>query len=220
MEKVKSKCKSCGTPVIKEPVPIEPPKPEIIYKRVLEIGSECITCGISFNDLYQRLQDEGFEFDEGGCLKRCLREWFWCSFFHEEAHCVNDNTKVDIKKLDKHLNCNFILKAESCMKLLTFKEAENNVKTASENALTAKRSNNVALIALAISILGLGYGLYHDKDELEYNKAYNLQQEKTTKEMQNIEQHENAKLDTIASKVQVLYEYLKEQQEVSPHTNK
>ena len=150
MKSEKSKCKSCGTPVVRETIKIEPPKPEMIYKRVLEIGSECITCGISFNDLYQRLQHEGFEFDEGGCLKRCLREWFWCSFFHEEAHC-NNKGKIDVRELDNHLGCNFILKAESCMKLLTFKEAENNVKTASENASIAQRSNNVALIALAIS---------------------------------------------------------------------
>lgn len=57
-------------------------RPEDLYRRVLEIGSECITCGISFNELRHRLiEHENFEFDENGCLDRCLREWFWNSFF-------------------------------------------------------------------------------------------------------------------------------------------
>jgi hypothetical protein len=48
--------------------------------RVLEIGSECLECGISFTDLKQRLKDEGFDVDNE-CLNRCLREWFFNSFF-------------------------------------------------------------------------------------------------------------------------------------------
>ena len=54
--------------------------PENIYRRVLEIGSECLTCGISFNQLKERLTDEGYDL-ENDCLERCLREWFLIHFF-------------------------------------------------------------------------------------------------------------------------------------------
>lgn len=96
-----------------------------IYKRVLEIGSECLECGISFTDLKQRLKNENFNVDNE-CLNRCLREWFFNSFFHEETVCSNGNSSI--KDLDKHLTCNFILKAETCLRILNYEESEKSNK--------------------------------------------------------------------------------------------
>lgn len=96
---------------------------ENIYKRVLKIGSECLECGISFNDLKQRLKDEDFDV-ENECLNRCLREWFFNSFFHEETICSHGNSSI--KDLDKHLTCNFILKAETCLRILSYEEADKS----------------------------------------------------------------------------------------------
>jgi hypothetical protein len=175
-------CPDCGKPLRydsniynpnEQPIILNPdikPNPELIYKRVLEIGSDCITCGISFNELYHKLKyHENFNFDKNGCLERCLREWFWTSFFHEEAHCENKDSKDDITKLNKHLDCKFILRAESCMKLLTFKESEQNERTAkateksTNNALKIARiSNFIAILGFIISILGFGYTYYKD----------------------------------------------------------
>lgn len=94
-----------------------------IYKRVLEIGSECLECGISFNTLKERLKEEDFDVDNT-CLNRCLREWFFSSFFHEETVCNHGNSSI--KDLNKHLGCNFILKAETCLRILSYEEAEKS----------------------------------------------------------------------------------------------
>lgn len=94
-----------------------------IYKRVLEIGSEYLECGISFNTLKERLKEEDFDVDNT-CLNRCLREWFFSSFFHEETVCNHGNSSI--KDLDKHLGCNFILKAETCLRILSYEEAEKS----------------------------------------------------------------------------------------------
>lgn len=184
-----------------QPIIINPritPNPELIYKRVLEIGSECITCGISFNQLYHRLKyHENFEFDENGCLERCLRQWFWHSFFHEEAHCPDVN---DVKEIDNHLDCGFILKAESCMKLLTFKESEQNERAALANerktdkALKiAKYSNFIAILGFIISILGFGYTYYKDN----YTEC---NQDKYLKELISVQKSLNDSLKSLLLK--------------------
>lgn len=121
-----------------------------IYKRVLEIGSECLECGISFNDLKQRLKDEGFDVDNE-CLNRCLREWFFSSFFHEEAKCIKGEYKIE--ELDKHLTCNFILKAETCLRILSYEEAENSNRLVEQ--LTQQTSLYQAQVELLQSQLSL-----------------------------------------------------------------
>jgi hypothetical protein len=189
-----SACPTCNQPTKKT---FDTSKPELIYKRVLEIGSECITCGISFNDLFNRLKSEHFEFDENGCLERCLREWFWNSFFHEEAHCKHKDSQDDIKQLNEHLTCKFILRAESCMKLLTFKESEQNQSTAEINFATAKKSNNVAIIGLIIAILTLGYSLYKDHND-------NIGQEKHIQDIKELLRQEISTTKTLTTKPHIL----------------
>lgn len=121
-----------------------------IYKRVLEIGSECLECGISFNDLKQRLKDENFDV-ENECLNRCLREWFFNSFFHEETVCSHGNSSI--KDLDKHLTCNFILKAETCLRILSYEEAEKSNELISQ--LTQQTSLYQSQVGLLQSQLSL-----------------------------------------------------------------
>lgn len=152
--------------------------PENIYRRVLEIGSECLTCGISFNELKERLIDEGYQFDDGGCLERCLREWFFNSFFHEEMACKHGT--YNFNELNKHLTCNFIMKSDSCMKLLTFKEAENNRATSENNLKSVKKANLVAYIALTVAVLSFGYQLFGDfSNESVGNRLIQSNQELT-----------------------------------------
>lgn len=142
------------------------------YFRVLKIGSECLECGISFNQLKKRLEEEGYSFD--GCLENCLREWFYMSFFHEEAHCKQGG-HTNVSELNRHLDCNFVLKAESCMKLLTFIESENNAKAAADNLRstqdnldlarkslkTSKKSVDFGKYALFISIVSIGFTVFN-----------------------------------------------------------
>ena len=115
-----------------------------IYKRVLEIGSECLECGISFNDLKQQLKDEGFDVDNE-CLNRCLREWFFSSFFHEETVCNHGYSSI--KDLDNHLGCNFVLKAETCLRILSYEEAEKS------NKLVEQLTQQTALYQAQVELL-------------------------------------------------------------------
>lgn len=188
---------------------IKPKSPEDIYKRVLEIGSECLTCGISYNGLIQRLKAENFEFDNGGCLERCVREWFWNSFFHEEAHCQHENSKDDIKKLDEHLNCNFTMRSDSCMKLLSFKEAELNRESSDKNFKSAKISNRVALIGLSVSFFTLAYSLYKDyNDDKKQDKE--LSEIKLLLKQSSLSSKTlNTKIDTLNSSIHLTAKYMK-----------
>lgn len=119
--------------------------PENIYRRVLEIGSECLTCGISFNQLKERLTDEGYQFDDGGCLERCLREWFFNSFFHEEMACKHGT--YNFNELNKHLTCNFIMKSDTCLKILSYQESEKS------NRLIEQLSEQTVLYQSQVEIL-------------------------------------------------------------------
>src|SRR5690606_22353908 len=86
-------------------------------------GSECLECGISFNQLKERLKEENFDV-ENSCLDRCLREWFHNSFFHEEATCSHGTSSIH--SLKEHIDCTYILKAETSLRILSFQEAEKS----------------------------------------------------------------------------------------------
>lgn len=96
-----------------------------LYLRILQLGRENLTEGLKFNALITTLQQEGYTINN--CTNRSIREWFYNSFFHEEAHCQNGNFN-NVQELDNHLNCGFVLKADTCMKLLQFEESEKSNK--------------------------------------------------------------------------------------------
>ncbi len=186
--KRKSICADCGRGLrkrldsenINEPIVINPrlhPKPELLYKRVLEIGSENILKGISFNELFHILKyHENFSIEEDSCLERCLREWFWNSFFHEEAHCLKNS---NVNTLDEHLDCSFILNADSCIKLMSFKESENNKKATETNIDIARKSLQVANLSLFIALFTMMYPLISDR--IYQNNLEKKEQEKKEK---------------------------------------
>ncbi|MBK9378150.1 MAG: hypothetical protein IPM86_07865 [Saprospiraceae bacterium] len=96
-----------------------------LYLRILQLGRENLTNGLKFNSLISTLQQEGYTINN--CTNRSIREWFYNSFFHEEAHCQNGNFN-NVQELDNHKNCGFVLKADTCMKLLQFEESEKSHK--------------------------------------------------------------------------------------------
>src|SRR5688572_5573474 len=96
-----------------------------LYLRILQLGRENLTQGLKFNSLISILKGEGYTINN--CTNRSIREWFYNSFFHEEAHCQNGNY-ANVQELDKHKNCGFVLKADTCMKLLQYEEAEKSNK--------------------------------------------------------------------------------------------
>lgn len=91
----------------------------------MQIGRDNISGGIKYCDLYNQLKKEGYEINS--CVNRTLREWFYTSFFHEEAHCDIESgiaPYTNVKNLDDHKCCSFILKGDSCLKLLQYEEFE------------------------------------------------------------------------------------------------
>lgn len=193
-----------------------------IYKRVLEIGSECLECGISFTDLKQRLKDEDFDVDNE-CLNRCLREWFFNSFFHEETVCTHGNSSI--KDLDKHLGCNFILKAETCLRILSYEEAEKSnqlveqltqqtglyqsqvqllqsqLSLAQTSIINSEKdSKSARKFSITAIILSLIFGLFGVFDMLTYFGINYKEQDKTLENKLNIiQEQQQSTLDSMQS---------------------
>ena len=146
--------------------------PEELYLKMLTIGTECVSCGISFNDLKSRLKEAGYTFDDN-YLEHCLKEWFYMSFFHEEAHCKGSGGYTNVGQLKCHMDCHFTIKAEACMRLLTFKESENNRVATSNNLKSIKTANKIAYIALGITALGFFKSCFIDDNPSKY--LHNIQ---------------------------------------------
>lgn len=86
------------------------------------------------------------------------------------------------------------MKSDSCMKLLTFKEAENNRITSENNLKSVKKANIVAYTALVVAFLSFGYQIYSDiSNENVYNK-YIQSNQKLTNTIQSLEQSDVSKL--------------------------
>ena len=193
-----------------------------IYQRVLEIGSECLECGISFNQLKERLKEDGFE-TENDCLDRCLREWFFNSFFHEEMVCKHGN--MTIHTLKDHYDCNFILKAETCLRILSYEEAEKSnqlieqltqqtelyqsqvqllqsqlslAQTSIQNS--EKDSKSARKFSITAIILSLIFGLFGVFDMLTYfGIDYKEQDKKLENKLNIIQEQQQATLDSMQS---------------------
>lgn len=131
-----------------------------LYLRVLQIGQKSLGYGLSFNKLRKELENEGYDF-KNDCIELAVKHWFFDSFFH----VTDDNDKPpcdSIENMEHHLNCNFMLKGEHCLKLVQ--------NTTSKNAL------KVSSTALVIALLGIGLSIYNsylNSKRLElYDKSY------------------------------------------------
>lgn len=124
-----------------------------LYLKILEIGRDNLEMGLSFNELIDYLKKDGFILNE--CWERTLREWFYTSFFHEEAHCskYGTNPYTDVTSLNEHLGCNFILKGESCMRLLQYYQVKSADKSSADAKTQALTARNIAVAALIVSAL-------------------------------------------------------------------
>jgi hypothetical protein len=211
-----------------------------IYKRVLEIGSECLECGISFNELKERLKKEEFEI-ENECLDRCLREWFFNSFFHEEMVCKHGN--MTIHTLKDHYSCNFILKAETCLRILSYEEAEKSNQlveqltqqtylyqsqvqllqsqlSLAQTSITnsEKDSKSARKFSITAIILSLIFGLFGVFDMFTYFGIDYKEQDRTIEnKLDTIQEQQQSTLDSmqslknqIHSDIQVLHQQSKE----------
>lgn len=173
-----------------------------LFLRILQIGRDNISGGLRFCDLTDQLTKEGYTINS--CTNRTLREWFYTSFFHEEAHCDkgNPNSYNDVSKLDEHRCCHFILKGDSCMKLLQYEESEisrkqvellqGQLSLAQKNSNDAKKESSkafwIAILSILISSLSVIFDFVsiNDKTQEHIKDELSLQ---TKQQKELLEQH-------------------------------
>lgn len=102
------------------------PKYKKLYLDILMIGQNSVNTGLSFNDLKCKLEQKGYDF-KNDCIELAVKQWFYDSFHHRGA---DDNEYKTIEDLDNHLDCNFILKGESCLKLISYRASWFSMMTA------------------------------------------------------------------------------------------
>ena len=113
-----------------------------LYLTILRIGQDKVHEGVSFNELKAELIKRGYDFDND-CIGLSVKQWFYESFHHTGA---DDNPYSSVQDLDNHLDCSFILKGESCLKLLGYE--------------TSKNSWRNGIIAITLSLLAISIAIY------------------------------------------------------------
>lgn len=131
---------------------------EELYKAILEIGSECVYCGICYSDFKQQLINRGFVFIDTETneltpqIEEYVQFWFAQNFLHADATCKHPTEKLDqFNELSrqKHVHeCIHFISQDSCMNLLALRQAEYNKNAASKNLLVAKIAAGISLVAL------------------------------------------------------------------------
>ena len=160
--------------------------PEQLYLKMLEIGSECISCGIKYHDLKSKLCLKGLlnSNDSDETIKILFENSFTdrnstClkPYYEEEKPCDSKYGKENDEHFKyNHLeNCIHYLTPEAMMNLLHLRESENN-RIASETAKT------ISTRALYISGGSLFIAILLGLSPLFYDKCY------TTKELQSLQQ--------------------------------
>src|SRR6266496_2104360 len=119
-----------------------------LYLAILKIGQEKVHEGLSYNHLKEILIKRGYPFDND-CIELSVKQWFYDSFHHIGA---DDNPYITIRDLENHLDCNFILKGESCLKLIGYQ--------------TSKNSWRNGIIAIIISFLAIAYTIWHNQFDI------------------------------------------------------
>jgi hypothetical protein len=135
-----------------------------LYLNILEIGQHKVDTGLSYNDLKNELEKLGYDF-ENDCVELAVKQWFYDSFCHRT---IDDNPYTEFDHLENHLDCNFIMKGDSCLRLIEHK--------------TAKLSSRAGWFSLIVSIIAILYSVFHDYSTEEPQKNNKLQDEQIIKQ--------------------------------------
>ncbi len=133
--------------------------PEQLYLKMLEIGSECISCGIRYHDLKSKLCSQGlYNSDESDETIKILFENSFSDrnstclkpYYEEEKPCDSKygNENDEHFKFNHLENCVHYLTNEALMNLLHLRESTNNRKTSSNAKITSFVALSIALISL------------------------------------------------------------------------
>ena len=165
--------------------------PEQLYLKMLEIGSECISCGTNFTKIKLELSKCGLisEKDDEKTLKILFENSFEDDWYNPESKsCLcpepdnnHDTTKEAFKlyneqlkisrNFDHHNLCTWFLSQKALMNLLHLRESENN-RIVSENSIkTSTRalwiSGGSLLIALVLGFSPILYDKFYTTEELK-----------------------------------------------------
>jgi len=113
-----------------------------LYLTILRIGQDKVHEGVSYNQLKAELVKKGYDFDND-CIELSVKQWFYESFHHTGA---DNNPYSSVEDLNKHLDCSFILKGESCLKLLGYETSRNSWRN--------------GIIAITLSLFAISIAIY------------------------------------------------------------
>ena len=172
----------------------ESKKLEEIYLKLLTYGNECFHCGITFEEVKQRLISDTL-FQEGQSLD-IFRQLFIFSYDDYSSTCKNpisdkDNCNCEEDTFDHFTNCPHYLSKEGCLNLIELSDSFLNQSSAKKNLESAKISKNLGIIAICIASVSLispiidivNYFGKKDKSELLELKQLNSQLKEVNKRL-------------------------------------
>ncbi|MDV3871447.1 hypothetical protein [Sediminibacterium sp. RHBRASLY1] len=117
---------------------------DALYLDILIIGRANVETGLSYKILRKQLELKGYDFGNE-YIETAVKVWYYDSFHHAEASHGN----IKFEDLDNHLGCNFVMKGDACLKLLSHKKSEFNNKLTLYSVVLA----GIALIASIVAII-------------------------------------------------------------------
>ncbi len=121
---------------------------DALYLDILIIGRANVETGLSYTILRKQLEKKGYDFNNE-YVDTAVKVWYYDSFHHAEASHGN----IEFEDLDNHLNCNFVMKGDACLKLLSHKKSELNNKLTLYSVVLAGIALVSSVIAIIVSLI-------------------------------------------------------------------
>jgi len=115
-----------------------------LYLDILKIGRASVVSGLSFVRLRELLEQKGYDLDNY-YIEVAVKTWYYDTFHH----ALSDHVPITYPELDNHLECNFVMKGDACLKLVSFNNSSRNNKLTLYSVILA----GIALIASIIAII-------------------------------------------------------------------
>lgn len=115
-----------------------------LYLDILKIGRASVPTGLSYIRLKEGLQGLGYDF-ENPYVELACKVWYFDSFHH----AAMDHRDIGFEELDGHLECEFVMKGDACLKLLAHRNSVFNNRLTLYSVILA----GIALIASIIAII-------------------------------------------------------------------
>ena len=160
--------------------------PEELYLKMLEIGSKCISCGVTYSDLKKELCDCNLikETENDTTIRILFLESFYDNSNSDSKTCKCPEAHSQLEKTDSksyfeqndkyyeypHLdNCLYFLNNTALMNLFRMRDAEKNKKALKRTQCISFASLGAAILILLANIIGLSSG--NNLDELKAIKT-------------------------------------------------